>query len=58
MHPNDSNKLLLASHNGLIEYDKESKQASYVGSEKFDLMGYSVIPGTNILVTSGHPGGR
>lgn len=55
-HPTDSNKILLASHNGLIEYDKEEKVAYYVGSEKFDLMGYSVIPGSNILMTSGHPG--
>jgi hypothetical protein len=55
-HPTDNNKLLLASHYGLIEYDKESKMAHFVGSEQFDLMGYSRIPGSNILITSGHPG--
>lgn len=55
-HPEDNNKLLLASHYGLIEYDKETKVGYFVGSERFDLMGYSVIPGTSILMTSGHPG--
>ncbi len=55
-HPTDSNKIMLASHEGLMEYDKEKKIAHFVGSEKFDLMGYSLIPGSNILITSGHPG--
>jgi hypothetical protein len=55
-HPNDENKLLLASHYGLIEYDKQVKQAFFVGSERFDLMGYSKVPGSDILMTSGHPG--
>ncbi|QOY36862.1 WD40/YVTN/BNR-like repeat-containing protein [Anaerobacillus isosaccharinicus] len=55
-HPDDSNKLLLASHYGLIEYNKESNLAHFVGSERFDLMGYSRVPGSNILMTSGHPG--
>ncbi|MCT8137737.1 exo-alpha-sialidase [Anaerobacillus sp. CMMVII] len=55
-HPSDNNKLLLASHYGLIEYDKESTEAHFVGSERFDLMGYSVVSGTDILMTSGHPG--
>lgn len=55
-HPNDNNKILLASHEGLMEYDKEAKQALYVGTEQFDLMGYMHIPGSTTLVTSGHPG--
>lgn len=55
-HPADSNKIMLASHNGLLEYNKEIKKAFYVGTEKFDLMGYTVIPNTDILLTSGHPG--
>ncbi|WNF36484.1 hypothetical protein RJD24_18985 [Bacillaceae bacterium IKA-2] len=55
-HPSDSNKLLLASHYGLIEYDQQSSEASFIGSERFDLMGYARIPGSNIIMTSGHPG--
>lgn len=55
-NPNDKTKLLLASHYGLIEYDKNSTEAYIVGSERFDLMGYSVIPNSTILMTSGHPG--
>lgn len=54
-HPNDNNKILLASHTGLIEYDIASKEAHFVGDQRFDLMGYSHIPGSQILMTSGHP---
>lgn len=56
IHPNDGNKLMLASHYGLIEYDKQSQEAFFVGSERFDLMGYSKVSDSSILMTSGHPG--
>lgn len=55
IHPEDRNKIFLASHDGLIEFDKQTKTAFYVGSKRMDLMGYSQVADSMSLMTSGHP---
>ena len=55
INPEDTNKIFLASHDGLIEFNKQNGEAYFVGSERFDLMGFSQVADSAYLMTSGHP---
>jgi len=55
LHVSADGVLLAGTHTGVVEVDPGGA-VTRVGSDRHDLMGMTGIPGTDTLVSSGHPG--